>query len=113
MAMENPPMARANTAQKMLIRLGKGPCWVKATASIRMKAQICEKAVSTKVFARRAPIPPAKSDAPHRNTALTEYAADPNCGIEDTPVEGNMSGTGSFASVTRFLFTNAKGKTVG
>src|SRR5215831_6468575 len=91
MAIENPPIAPAATAQKLLARSGNGPFCARASASIRAKAHKWEKAVSTNVFARRAPYPPAKSDAPQRKTAVTEYAAGPNCGMEDTPVEGNTS----------------------
>jgi hypothetical protein len=87
--MENPPSAPAVTAQKMLARLGNGPFWVKAIPIIRAKAQTCEKAVRTKVFARRAPYPPAKSEVPHRNTAAIALAAGAKCGREYTPDEGN------------------------
>src|SRR5215468_4804774 len=93
MAIENPPSAPAKTDQKMLARFGNDPCRVIATTSITAKAHTCEKTVSTKVFARRAPYPPAKSDTPHRKTAPTEQAAGANCAPEDTPVEGNMRNT--------------------
>src|ERR1700756_450147 len=89
MAIENPPITPAVTAQKMLARLGKFPCWVKAMASISTRAQMCENAVSTKALARREPYPPAKSEAPPRKTAVTEYAAGANCDSEVTPDEGN------------------------
>src|SRR5215831_12562647 len=75
----------------MLARFGNGPCCVVATASITANAHTCEKAVSTNVFARRAPYPPAKSDTPHKNTAATEQTAGANCAPEDTPVEGNTT----------------------
>jgi len=48
---------------------------------------MCENAVRTKAFARRDPYPPAKSDEPQRNTAITLYAAGPSWIGEDTPDE--------------------------
>ena len=58
-------------------------------ANIRTKAQRCENAVSTKALARRDPYPPAKSAAPHRNTAVTLNPAGASWVREDTPDEGN------------------------
>src|SRR5690242_21453203 len=98
MAIENPPSAPANTAQKMLARFGNGPCCVIATGSITPNAHTCEKAVSTNVFARRAPYPPAKSDTPHRKTAATEQTTGASCAPEDTPVEGNTRARSSRAA---------------
>ena len=60
-------------------------------ANISTNAQACENAVSTKAFARRDPYPPAKSDAPQRNTAITLYAAGANWVSEDTPDEGTTA----------------------
>lgn len=50
---------------------------------------MCEKAVRTKALARREPNPPAKSEAPQRNTAVTEQAtgAEENWAGKDTPDE--------------------------
>jgi hypothetical protein len=59
-------------AHKILRRDGNSPWLAIAIPNIRTKAQTCEKAVSTKAFARREPYPPAKSDAPQRKTAVTE-----------------------------------------
>ena len=65
-------------AQKILARSGNAPVCADAIASIRAKPQICENAVKTNALARLDPNPPAKSAAPHRNTAVTEYAAGVN-----------------------------------
>ena len=56
---------------------------------------MCENAVSTKAFDRREPYPPEKSDAPQRNTAVTEQTAGLNRVKEDTPDEGNTGEEGT------------------
>src|ERR1700722_3806812 len=90
MASENPPIAPAASAQRMLARSGNGPCWARATVVIRTKAHTCENAVKTKALTRREANPPAKSAAPQRKTAVTEYAAGPSWGSAVTTHESNM-----------------------
>jgi hypothetical protein len=94
----------------MLVRDGNAPCCRSATDNISAKAQTCENAVSTKALARREPYPPAKSDVPHKNTAVTLHAAGANWAREDTPDEGNMlpqmdgrSGNWTLATVASVL----------
>jgi len=91
MARENPPTAPASSAQRMLARFGKVPWVVSANANIAAKAQMNENAVTTKASERREPHPPAKSDAPHRKTAITEHPTGPNWMGDDTPDEGTMA----------------------
>src|SRR5262244_1760070 len=96
MASENPPTAPAARAQRMLFRSGNAPCWASAVAVIRTKAHKCENAVKTKALARREANPPAKSAAPQRKTAVTEYAAGPSWGSVDTTVEISMGAHGNW-----------------
>src|SRR5215469_3078221 len=62
----------------MLVRSGRAPRSASATPVIIAKADRCDKVVNTKGLARRAANPPVKSEAPHINTAATEYTAGPN-----------------------------------
>ena len=74
----------------MLAPVGNAPCSPSAIANISAKPQRCANAVSTKALARRDPYPPAKSDAPQRNTAVTLNAAGASWVRGDMPDEGNM-----------------------
>src|SRR5580704_465302 len=107
MASENPPTAPAASAHRMLVRDGKAPCSPSAIESIRAKAQACEKAERTNASARREPYPPAKSDAPQRNTATTLQAAGANWGSDDMPDEISTTELGRRAPrcATQYFFS--------
>src|ERR1700733_10270518 len=91
----------------MLSREGNAPRCPSAMANISPKAETCEKAVITNALARRDPSPPAKSEAPHKNTAVRLQAAGASWISEDTPEERSMRALPEFAiGVRTFLASN-------